>query len=147
MLSLDGTWTLTSDAGHQLTGAIPGDLITDLENANIVQDPLYELGFLNNNTHTAPPWTAHIWTYSKKFEAPPSSLLVFDGIKMGARIIINGKTAATATNQFVRYTLPVSGAVDLQVVFDPRIGTGGRYMASSGVSPTQSQHRLNHMNI
>ena len=59
-ISLDGTWALSSDAGHRLNGVVPGDLITDLENARIVQDPLYELGWLNNNTNLAPPWTAHV---------------------------------------------------------------------------------------
>ena len=131
-LVLDGDWQLTSDAGHALTGVVPGDLITDLERAHLVQDPLYELGWLNNNTGLAPPWTAHVWTYSTQFSAPPSSLLVFDGIKMCARILVNGKQALFAADQFLRYTLLVSGDVKLQVVFDPKEDVGGRYMASSG---------------
>jgi|EP01046_Picozoa_sp_COSAG06_P025213 beta-mannosidase len=132
-ISLDGTWALSSDAGHRLKGVVPGDLITDLENARIVQDPLYELGWLNNNTNLAPPWTAHVWTYSTTFTAPPSSLLVFGGIKMCAQILVNGKPALFATDQFLRYTLPVpAGDVKLEVVFDPTKDVGGRYMASSG---------------
>ena len=47
VLSLDGDWNLSSDAGHRLTGSVPGDLSTDLEErGRIVQDPLYELGFM-----------------------------------------------------------------------------------------------------
>ena len=111
---------------------MPGDLVTDLERGRIVQDPLYELGFISNNTHTAPPWAAHVWTYSTRFVAPPSSVLVFDGIKMCAKIMINGEEALTAMDQFLRYTVPVSGDIELQVVFDPTKDTGGRYMPSSG---------------
>ena len=131
-LVLDGEWQLTSDAGHSLAGSVPGDLITDLQQARIVQDPLYELGWLDNNTGLAPPWNTHIWTYSTHFTAPPDSLLVFEGIKMCAQILINGKQAIFATDQFLRYTLPVSGDVELEVVFDPNKDVGGRYMASSG---------------
>ena len=132
-VSLDGDWQLSSDAGHKLTGSVPGDLITDLENGRIVRDPLYELSWLNNNTEAAPPWTAHVWTYSTHFTAPPASTLVLDGIKMCARILINGKEALTATDQFLRYTIPLDeGEVKLEVVFDPKKDEGGRYMASSG---------------
>ena len=49
ILSLDGSWRLSSDAGHALVGSVPGDLISDLERARLVQDPLYELGFISNN--------------------------------------------------------------------------------------------------
>ena len=46
-----GYCNLSSDAGHRLTGSVPGHLITDLEErGRIVQDPLYELGFISNNT-------------------------------------------------------------------------------------------------
>ena len=57
-ISLDGDWSLSSDAGHRLTGRVPGDLITDLEMARIVADPYYELGFLNNGC-------AGLWMKSK----------------------------------------------------------------------------------
>ena len=133
VLSLDGEWELRSSGGHHgLTGSVPGDLITDLETARVVQDPLYELGWLNNNTEAAPPWTAHVWTYTTRFTAPPGSSLVFDGIKMCAAVVINGKEALFATDQFLRYTVPVAGEVELDVVFDASKDTGGRYMASSG---------------
>ena len=131
-LVLDGDWQLTSDAGHVLTGLVPGDLISDLEQAHIVQDPLYELGWLDNNTGLTPPWNAHVWTYATHFAAPASSLLVFEGIKMCAQVLINDKQALFTTDQFLRYIVPISGEVNLQVVFDPTKDIGGRYMASSG---------------
>lgn len=133
LVPLDGDWQLSSDAGHRLSGAVPGDLVSDLELAHFVKDPLYELGFISNNTHVVPPWAAHVWTYSTRFTAPPSSLLVFEGIKMCAKVLINGSEVLEATDQFLRYTVPVGGgAVELQVVFDPSRDAGGRYMASSG---------------
>jgi hypothetical protein len=58
-------------------------------------------------------------------------LLVFEGIKMGARVSINGKET-NVTDQFLRYTFPVEGSVVLEIAFDPSIDTDGRFMACSG---------------
>jgi hypothetical protein len=56
---------------------VPGDLITDLQAAGLVGDPLYELNWLNSSI-----WDANTWTYTTTFTAPAgagTSLLVFDG--------------------------------------------------------------------
>ena len=83
---------------------------------------------------------------NKPFNAEAEEmLLVFDGIKMGANIYVNGVQLGTATDQFLRYSFPLvaSGALldngagastkhTLTVSFDPAINTDGRFMACSG---------------
>ena len=75
---LDGPhWKATSSAGISIDATVPGDLLTDLEAAGVIGDPLYELNWLN-----ASIWNNYTWTYSTTFPAPTgagTSLLVFDG--------------------------------------------------------------------
>ena len=117
-----------------------GFRLTDLEAAGKIGDPLYELNFLN-----ASIWNNYTWTYSTTFAAPAgagTSLLVFDGVKMGARITLNGKLLATVTDQFMRYVFPIDksvvaltdadGNMQLDVVFDTQIDCAGRWMACTG---------------
>ena len=78
--------------------------------------------------------------------------LVFDGVKMGARIALNGHVLGEITDQFLRYRYSVghllhfnpngnnnnNGNTDhaktntLTVTFDRTIDTGGRFMACTG---------------
>ena len=94
--------------GLAIPASVPGDLITDLQLAAIIGDPLYELNWLNSSI-----WDATTWTYSLNFTATAQqlgsaeSLLVFDGIKMGATISLNGIQLGNATDQFLRYSFPV----------------------------------------
>lgn len=67
---------------------VPGDLLTDLEAAGVIGDPLYETTFLNSSI-----WNSHDWMYATTFRMTASDvarvqdgsvlLLVFEGIKMG----------------------------------------------------------------
>ena len=70
-------------------------------------------------------------------------LLVFDGVKMGAKIALNGKELGEVNDQFLRYAFPLdvadlvstadSGAThELTVAFDTSIDCGGRWMACTG---------------
>ncbi|CAE7271945.1 MANBA, partial [Symbiodinium pilosum] len=112
--------------------------------AGHIGDPLYELNFLKSAI-----WDQQTWTFTTNFTvdtrlvgldaAYPNRLqLVFDGIKMGAVIQVNGKVLGTATSQFIRYTFDLSpedlrdGLNKLEVVFDRSIRVGGRFMACSG---------------
>jgi hypothetical protein len=115
---------------QRILGSVPGDLLTDLQNADAIPDPLFEDNFLAN----ASVWTDSIWTYSKVFTVPSGrSWLVFDGIKMGAAIHIDGRFIGNATNQFRRLHFDVApGHHTLEVVFDPRIEVDGRFMACTG---------------
>ena len=62
---LDGTWTAKSDAGHEIAAQVPGDLLTDLQTAGLIGDPLYELNFKN-----ASLWNERTWTFSTTFATP-----------------------------------------------------------------------------
>ena len=81
-----------------IPATVPGDLITDLESAGIIGDPLYELNWLNSTI-----WDVNTWTYSTSFTAPATgtSVLVFDGVKMGA--YISTARLSNITDQFLRY--------------------------------------------
>ena len=65
-------------------------------------------------------------------------LLVFDGIKMGAKILLNGKHIGTASDQHRRYVFPIdslkrTATNQLTVLFDSAVNvSAGRFMACSG---------------
>ena len=67
-------------------------------------------------------------------------VLVLDGVKMGARVTLNGVVLGVVTDQFLRYVFPVdgtalkeSGATNrLTVAFDSSIDVHGRYMGCTG---------------
>eukprot|EP00729_Bicosta_minor_P012791 gene12791-18050_t len=122
---------------------VPGDHLTDLQSAGLIEDPLFDLNFKN-----ASVWGARTWTYTATF-TPPASLsgdtrrsdavlLVLDGVKMGANVLLNGQPVGTAVDQFLRYSYDVSDilvageANVLTLVFDLNIFVNGRFMACSG---------------
>lgn len=129
-----------AEAPLSVPARVPGDLVTDLQRAGIIGDPLFGVNFKN-----ASKWAGARWEYTKSFPHPFAGtseasevLLVFDGIKMGATISLNGQFLGNATNQFVRYTFPVGSLLKdgadnvLSVVFHHEIRTEGRYMQCSG---------------
>ena len=85
----------------KIPAKVPGDLLTDLQRADLIGDPLYELNFLN-----ASIWDSNTWTYTTtitvEVSGADSTLLVFDGVKMGARILIDGSEIGKTTDQFLR---------------------------------------------
>jgi beta-mannosidase len=116
---LDGeAWTatgsLTPSSDPVTVGAlVPGDLLTDLQRAGLIADPLYELTFQGTE------WDSSPWSYSTTFDVDPhilvvlqssggSAALVFDSVKMGADIYLNGNLLGVARDQFLRYVFPVS---------------------------------------
>lgn len=108
--TLDGpSWDLTSGQGAHYPASVPGDLISDLEHAGLLGDPL----FSQNWRSQANLWNSTTWDYSRTFATPfsplPSTLLVFDGIKMVADIFLNGINLGDVTNQHMRYTFEVGG--------------------------------------
>jgi beta-mannosidase len=160
LLRLDGSWVaeLMQATGPVITlpaATVPGDLITDLQSAGLVRDPLYELNFKNASLWDTPAGSGREWVYRTTFatadafgsagSAGSDVTLVFDGVKMGATVSLNGVVLGTVTDQFLRYNFTItdlllrdgasgghgSGNNTLAVAFDGTL-TGGRYMACTG---------------
>ena len=154
--SLDGLWSLTSPT-HSLPngGRVPGDLISDLVSAGLLPEPLYENNFLLN----ASLWNDNVWTYTRNVTLTSEQVsrlysngttragdvwLVFDGIKMGANVLLNGVLLTVSRHQFLRQELSLRSLINstelkvrvgdnvLQVVFDPDIAEYGQFMQCSG---------------
>ena len=108
---LDGeAWVVSGgSAAHTIScpGSVPGDLITDLERAGLIGDPLYELNFLS------PLWDASNFSYSTTFVLEPGVaaqqqlLLALDGVKMVADISLNNHSLGYVDNAFLRFTYPL----------------------------------------
>ena len=132
-----------------IAASVPGDLITDLQKAGTIGDPLYESNFLNGSS----TWNLPQWNYTKSFalddellaraRAGESMLLVLDGVKMGAKVSMNGKALGEVNDQFLRYVFPLDAADlvstaqsgaghEITVAFDTSIDCGGRWMACTG---------------
>ena len=148
--SLNGAWDVSSpQQALYLTGTVPGDLLTDLQRAYVIANPLIE-----NNFKAGAIWNDYTWIYTKTFTltdadvnrlAAPTTdlLLVFDGIKLGAFIFVNGVQLDTALNQFMRYEFALgslhrkspllkSGDNNVTLVFDPSINVHGMFMDCTG---------------
>jgi hypothetical protein len=139
-------WTAAT-AEMTIPATVPGDLLSDLHAANAIGDPLYELNFKNSSI-----WHDNVWTYTTTFDTATHDLqsgdellLVFDGIKMGANISLNGKKLGQAEDQFLRYSFPLvasnllrtgngveEAANTLEISFDSSACVDGRFMACTG---------------
>ena len=154
--SLDGeAWAVTSaDGAISVGGVVPGDLLTDLQRAGAIGDPLYENNFdaydASGKVQT-PFWDRTNVTYTTAFAldarvralaAGGEVLLVLDGVKMASEVFLNGASLGVSADQFLRFTAPVASllrpdgqANELQVVFLPsthEANNGARFMACSG---------------
>lgn len=154
---LDGAdWTATNVGGPAasagpLNVTVPGDILTDLQRAKRVPDPYWNTTWREPDFIAA--WNEGIWTYTKTFDAPAGSkaiagagdtLLVLDGVRNGAMVSLNGVALFNATDQFLRYTRPVtlksSGNV-LSLAFGAvlRIDTAGRFTDSQRIDWAPAQ--------
>lgn len=150
---LDGDgWTASnsnSPAGS-IKATVPGDIITDLQNAGRVKDPYWNVTWRDPAFVSA--WNDGVWTYERLFptaacyssaaaaEAGAETLLVLDGIRMGAMVALNGKFLVNVTDQFLRYELPVAAHLlgvgqenVLTIAFEKDIATGGRSTYSNQI--------------
>ena len=115
---LDGdSWQAHNDGGGQQPLAqctVPGDIITDLQRAGRVKDPYWNITWRDPSFISA--WNTGVWTYSKTFPWAPAGaaggalLLVFDGVKMGAMITLNGARLGNATDEWRRYVFPLNSS-------------------------------------
>ncbi len=125
-----------------IPATVPGELLTDLQRAGKVLDPL------SSNNHKAPDqvqwWNGDVYTYRKNFSVPVSMnsaaevLLVLDGVKMGSAVSLNGHLLGNTTNQHLRYTFEIGALLakgtenSLEISFVRDIPNSGRFMACSG---------------
>ena len=134
----DEQWSwVRADDGFTIPASVPGDVVTDLQAAGAIGDPLLDDNFVRD----APVWN-RTWTLRTSFRVDSDAarvLLVF-GVKMGARVRLNHVTLGTVRDQFLRYAFDVRNAsIDLlretnklELIFDPSIDVGGRFAACSG---------------
>jgi beta-mannosidase len=109
MISLDGdAWTAVNGDGTIAIGAtVPGDLISDLQRANMIHDPLFNLTFQEK------VWDASLWTYASppfdvdRIDVLQEVYLVFDGLKMAADVAVNNHHVGIYSDQFLRHVIPV----------------------------------------
>jgi len=152
VVSLNGQWDAYSVAQNlKIKGTVPGDIATDLWKAGTIPDPITDMNWLTS----APMWIKHTWTYNTSFSLTSQDisslesstggdiLVVFDGIKMAANIVVNNHVVDTSISQFLRlnYSLRaiqmqtkalVAGLNYLSVVFDPSLHTQGLFAQCSG---------------
>jgi beta-mannosidase len=140
-------WTATPEgAAFSINATVPGDLITDLERAGKIGDPLYERNFKGQL------WDATNWTFSAQFAASEEILqitnghvyMVLDGVKMGAWVYLGDNFLGAVSDQFLRYRFEVTQLLDsadtieplnLRLVFPPSnhsLNDEARWMACSG---------------
>eukprot|EP00698_Gefionella_okellyi_P004282 TRINITY_DN13971_c0_g1_i1.p1 TRINITY_DN13971_c0_g1~~TRINITY_DN13971_c0_g1_i1.p1 ORF type:complete len:1022 (-),score=216.49 TRINITY_DN13971_c0_g1_i1:104-3169(-) len=138
---LDGSTWIASNGQLTIAATVPGDLITDLERAGVIGDPLYNENWLLGSNL----WDGSSWTYSTSFnlDFDPASysevFLVFDGIKMAADIYLNDQALGGVNDQFLRWSIPVhaqliNGLNQVNVTFpiNDKRNDEGRFMACSG---------------
>jgi beta-galactosidase/beta-glucuronidase len=135
----DGHWSwVRADDGFTIPASVPGDVVTDLERAGVIEDPLLDDNFIRD----APTWN-RTWTLRTSFRVDSDAAriaLIFDGVKMGASVKLNHVTLGTIRDQFLRYAFDVRNASrdllretnKLELIFDPSIDVGGRFAACSG---------------
>jgi beta-galactosidase/beta-glucuronidase len=119
-------------------------LVTDLQHAGVIGDPLYERNFKSL------AWERQ-WQYALSFStaaalAPAAGgarWLVLDSVKMGAWVWLNGVYLGAVQDQFLRFTFDVSALLKapgagpnlLQITFalsNHSLNDQARHMACSG---------------
>jgi beta-mannosidase len=138
-------WHANNSAGLCIRATVPGDLLSDLQREQLIDDPLWERTF---QTNPLAMYASQAWTYATSFHLPSIPLpkllasskskdqqrnkvwlLVLDGVKMGAVVRLNGKEIARASNQFLRYVVPFHVETHLQ-------------MDNNNIAPAVTSHAL-----
>lgn len=148
VLYLDGgDWIANSSGSLTMVATVPGDVVTDLQAAGFLGDPLA----FNNTRLTNPPWDQP-FTYTKVFQTPTGTgwdgasevFLVLEGIKMAADIFLNSVALGDCRSQFMRRVIPVRDLltppgdgdnalrVELPTASSDARNVGGRFSAFSG---------------
>ena len=147
---------------QDIQARVPGDIVSDLYENGLIDDPYFERNFLtqrrvwmgpknNDNTHQRLEQRTRTWIYSTNFSLgvqhrDDTYVLVLEGVKMGATVLVNDVVLGNVTDQFLRYTFVLDQSVlsrdwlasnnqkqhRLSLVFNPTLPTSGRFMACSG---------------
>lgn len=92
-----GSWLATGDAGWSVPATVPGDLVTDLQAAGVIADPMVDSRFLAD----PPVWDAAPVNVSCSFVVAEASgsvaLLVLDSVKMAADVSLSGTGTSNST--------------------------------------------------
>lgn len=136
---LDAGWVARSPAGVVINASVPGDLLTDLQRAGLVGDPLRELAFKTRGALWDDEWTYErsLADVLRALGPRERAVLVLESVKMAADVSVGGAHVARVTSQFVRTLawLPTNASdPTLRVRFLPSALqlTRGRFMACSG---------------
>ena len=135
---------------RSINTTIPGDIISDLQRAGSVHDPYFNTNWSQPDFVEA--WNSGTWTYSKVFVADPATqggqlLLVFDGVRMGSMVYLNGVLLGNTTNAFRRYVFTLASSAlhytkpnNISIAFGEVLGiaTDGRYTHSNQIDWTPS---------
>ena len=111
IFSLNGTWSFSLD-GVSYPGHVPGDIVTDLYENHLIEDPFY-----GDNAKKIAWVHERDWTYETHFsltEEEMSSLapaLTFLMMDTYATITLNGKVIGKTDSMFDRYTFPIKDAI------------------------------------
>ena len=135
-----GLWTATNNI-TSIPATVPGDLVTDMQRAGVIGDPLYERNFKGLSWEAE--WSDAISFPTSGALAPAPSLarwLVLDSVKMGAWVWLNGRFLGAVADQFLRYEFDVSAMLqptdnELLVTFPPSnhpLNDEARWIACSG---------------
>lgn len=141
-------WTLHSTDGiySDIPARIPGDVLSDLERAEIIGDPYYERNFLTQRSvWMGPPSSdnssvleqrTRTWTYTTSFDLEAMNpndvfLLVLEGVKMGASVALNGIVLGNVTDQFLRHKFVLNPSVLDRGIHEPAASIIRRELAIS----------------
>jgi hypothetical protein len=107
-------WTVSSaSAGVSVPAAVPGDVISDLHRAGVIPDPMFGVNW--REPLYVNIWNRNDWIYRTTFVLPATKAqtlqhaLVFEGVKTGASIAVNGVLVGVAVDQFLRYSFDLAG--------------------------------------
>lgn len=108
-LNLAGLWQLSTPAISKTWPCnIPGDNASALLEAKFIPDPFYR------NIEDTVQWIGDVdWTFSREFNLPENfsskkTYLEFDSIDTAADIYLNKVKIASVTNQFRKWSIPVT---------------------------------------
>jgi beta-mannosidase len=100
-----------------IPASVPGDLVSDLVRAGVIADPLVDDNMQSNESlYGRWPWRyKRLFTVDEAWRNGTGAIfLTFEGVKMGARVSLNGQLLGTFESQFARYRFNVRSLVEVR---------------------------------